>query len=74
MCKEDTAAPAPLELDYASPGCGLENIADRFCDPLCMTPLSAMDGGDCLVVVSECKRKTDCVSGCVCILQPWCSE
>ena len=73
MCEKDTAGPAPQELDYASPGCGLENIADRLCDPLCMTPLSAMDGGDCLVVVSECKRRTEivCVYVCVCILQPW---
>ena len=43
----------PQDLDFASPGCGLDKIADRMCDPLCMTPMSAMDGGDCLVVVSE---------------------
>ena len=42
-------------LDYASPGCPLERIGNRMCDPLCMTPLSAMDGGDCLLVETGMK-------------------
>jgi hypothetical protein len=52
MCKEGVED--PQKLDYASPGCALDKIADRMCDPLCMTPMSAMDGGDCLVLVSAC--------------------
>ena len=52
MCMEGVED--PQKLDYASPGCALDKIADRMCDPLCMTPMSAMDGGYCLVVVSAC--------------------
>lgn len=44
-------------LDFATPGCPLEKIGDRLCDPLCMTPESAFDGGDCLVVATAIKRK-----------------
>ena len=62
MCmKRMAGAEDPQKFD-ASPGCGLDKIADRICDPLCMTPMSAMDGGDCLVVVSE--RAIVCACSC----------
>ena len=44
-------------LDFATPGCPLEKIGDGLCDPLCMTPESAFDGGDCLLVATAIKRK-----------------
>jgi hypothetical protein len=58
MCMKGMAGTEdPEKLDYASSGCGLDKIADRMCDPLCMTPMTAMDGGDCLVVATAMKRK-----------------
>ena len=45
-------------------------IGDRMCDALCMSPASAMDGGDCLLVcvcVDVCVRVCVCVCACVCV-------
>jgi len=44
-------------LHYASPGCPVEKIGNNICDALCMSPESAMDGGDCLVVSTIMDRK-----------------
>ena len=67
MCMKGMAGTEdPEKLDYASSGCGLDKIADRMCDPLCMTPMTAMDGGDCLVVVSERARECACVCARIC--------
>jgi hypothetical protein len=41
-CSTTLASSKDEKLDFASAGCPLDKIGDRMCDPLCMTPQSAM--------------------------------
>ena len=41
-CSTTLGSSKDEKLDFASPGCPLDKIGDRMCDPLCMTPQSAM--------------------------------
>ena len=41
-CSTTLGSSKDEKLDFASPGCPLDQIGDRMCDPLCMTPQSAM--------------------------------